>query len=242
MSNNSREKARASGWKPAHEQEAFPEHIKEWSYQLWAYQCARDSRRVAAYMRAGEYDGENEVFPPTKVADRTIRAWSQRYKWAERQLKENKALHADAFNLVAGQNINNSVDAVRVQAEMLYMVKADLERKVAWTYDPENPDATPPPMRLDPREIKAVTDLTNGILDRAGHTAWTRKDISEAPTGPSVSHRDAIGGKDMAELIELANMRILGHLPNGGESSSTVKTDDSSVIEVETNAPKRSAD
>jgi len=129
MSDNNREKARESGWKPINEVEAIPDHIKEWSFQLWAYKCARDSKRVAAYMRAGEYDGENEVFPPTKVADRTIRAWATRHKWAERQLRENKALHGDVYNTVAAQNINNSVDAVRVQAEVLLMVKDDLERK-----------------------------------------------------------------------------------------------------------------
>lgn len=241
MSNN-RAKARASGWKPVSEQEPFPEHIREWAYQLYAYQCARDSKRVAAYMRAGEYDGENEVFPPTKISDRTIRKWAKVGDWVDRMLKENRARHADQFNLVAGQNINNSVDAIRVQAEMLQMVKDDLERKAMWSPDPDDPKATPPSMRLDPREIKAVTDLTNGILDRAGHTPWTRKDISEAPTGPPVTHRDAIGGKDMSELIELANMRILDLAPVGGKLPATVDDSDSSVIEVASHAPTRSAD
>ncbi len=252
MTSNSRAKAKASGWKPVSEVEPFPEHIKDWARQLWSYSCARDSRRVAAYMRAGEHDGENEVYPPTKISDRTIREWAKRYNWAEQQLKENKALHADLFNTVAAQNVHNSVDAVRVQAEMLYMVKDDLERKAAWTpeYDEQGKILNPmPEMRLDPREIKAVTDLTNGILDRAGHTAWSRKEVGEAPTGPSVSHADAIGGKDLAELMELSRMKILElnsgskeGAPVGGGKLSTVEDDESGIIEVETHAPKRSAD
>lgn len=225
---NNREKAKASGWKPVNEVEKIPDHIKDWAYQLWAYQCARDSRRVAAYMRAGEYDGENEVYPPTKVSDRTIRAWAQRDNWAEKQLKENKALHADLFNTVSAQNINNSVDAVRVQGEVLRIIKADLEAIADYVpeYDEKGKKIVPPPtLRMDPREIKAVTDLTNGILDRAGHTAWTRKDISDQPIGPTVTHRDAIGGKTHEELIEMARMRIF-------ELAST------SVVDVESTPVK----
>ena len=250
-SKESREKAKASGWLPIDKQEAFPEHIREWARQLWTYRCARDVNRVVAYMAAGEHDGNNEVFPPTKVSARTIREWSKRDKWVEQALKENKALHADLFNTVAAQNVHNSADAVRVQAEMLYMVKDDLERKAAWTpeYDEQGKVINPmPEMRLDPREIKAVTDLTNGILDRAGHTAWSRKEVGEAPTGPSVSHADAIGGKDLAELMELSRMKILElnsgskeGAPVGGGKLSTVEDDESGIIEVETHAPKRSA-
>lgn len=205
------EKAKASGWKPVSEQEKIPDHIKEWAFQLYAYRCARDSKRVAAYMRAGEYDGENEAFPPTKISDRTIRAWSKRYNWNERLLKENKAMHADLFNVVAAQNVHNSVDAIRVQGEVLHLYKAYIEELAAYRpeYDEKgrvtNPKPEPP---LDARTMKALSDFTNGILDRAGHTAWTRRDIDDKPTGPSVSHRDSIGGKTDAELMELANMRI----------------------------------
>ena len=226
--NQSREKAKASGWKPVNEVEKFDDHIKDWAYQVYSYRCARDSKRTAAYLRAGEYDGTEEVFPPTKISDRTIREWAKRYQWHERFLKENKALHADLFNTVAAQNINNSVDAVRVQAEVLLMVKDDLEAKARYTpeYDEKGKVIAPPPaMRLDPREIKAIADLTNGILDRAGHTAWTRRDIDDKPTGPAVTHHDAIGGKDMAELIEMSQMKLV-ELAASIETTAVVKKDE----------------
>lgn len=245
---NNREKAKASGWKPVLEVEKIPDHIRDWAYQLWAYKCARDSRRVVAYMKVGEYDGEEELFPPTKVSDRTIRAWAQRYNWAERQLKEGKALHSDIFNAVAAQNINTSVDAVRIRAEMTRMLKEDVEAIATWKPDPENGNKTPPTLRLGAREIKAIDDFTSGILDRAGHTPWTKKDIGEQPVGPSVTHRDAIGGKSFDELISLAQTKIVElassnpSTPNAHDRGTSLVTDDSSPIEVAPYAHERSAD
>jgi hypothetical protein len=245
---DSREKAKAAGWKPVNQVDPFPDHIKDWAYQLWAYKCARDSKRVVAYMKVGEHDGTEEMFPPTKISDRTIREWAKRYNWAERQLKENKALHADQFNMVSAQNIHNSVDAVRVQAETLHMVKADLEAKADYVpeYDEKGKLINPlPAMRLDPREIKAIADLTNGILDRAGHTAWTRKDISDQPVGPTASHRDAIGGKTMDELLELSRMKIFeitASTPVARDSGATLDRETSSVIEGSLHAPDQRPD
>lgn len=249
MSATDREKAKASGWKSVNEVDPFPEHIKEWAFQLYAYKCARDSKRVAAYMRSGEYDGENEVFPPTKVSDRTIRAWAKRHNWSDRQLKENKALHADLFNTVAAQNIHNSVDAIRVQSEIVGVIKEDVERIASWRPDPENPKATPPELRIGARELKAVADFTNGILDRAGHTAWTRRDIDDKPVGPTATHADAIGGKSMQELIEMSRMKIFElaasstpSTPDAHHGRANLNDDESSVIEVSPHAPDRGAD
>lgn len=206
------DKMRASGWKPVTEVEKFPDEIKEWAFQLYAYKCARDPKRVTAYMRVGEGDGTDPDYPPTEISPRTIRSWAQRYNWTERQMREMRARHADQFNSVHAQVINSSVEAIRVQSELIQMAKQDAEALARGERIPQR----------DSRYLKVIVDLTNGVLDRAGHLPYTRKDTNEQPVAPSTNHALGMGTKSTEELMALSSMRITELIANAAREAEVI--------------------
>jgi len=210
------DKMRASGWKPVTEQEAFSDEVKEWARQVWTYTCGRDSKRTSAYLAVGETDGRmDQDFPPTHVSPRTIRSWAQKYDWAGKQLRELRAIHGDVFNAVNAQLVNSSVEAIRVQSELIQMAKQDAEALARGERIPQR----------DSRYLKVIVDLTNGVLDRAGHLPYTRKDTNEQPVAPSTNHALGMGTKSTEELMALSSMRITELIANAAREAEVIEVE-----------------
>lgn len=180
-------------------QEPWPKEVVDLAFEIWAFKSQRNARVTADILnsigdRFEDSDIESQIawtaLKERPLPHKTVANWVNSRKWEKKRIELMKSLAPGMHRLVEDELRILSLDAVKVQKELLL-----------------NPET--------PAVVKAK--IIDSVLDRTGHQPFVRPSDDSKPRGPQVEYENTASGMSIEELRDI--LFGTGKLKDGDDDS-----------------------